>query len=197
MLAPAKAPEANAHAAVPPAALAPAGEAFTLAELRAVLFPHAGLPLVFEYGGRAVQPGYHVTEVKSGSFSALDCGANPESWREAFIQLWDVNEDRAHMPTGKFLSIIGKVLDEVDIDQDTRLTFEVSDGVRPIELHRALAVEPGDNAVRVVLGNQPASCKPRDRWLREAGAEAQPCGESDAKAQGCCGPEARSQGGCA
>jgi len=196
MLAPAKSPAASNAAAVSPVALAPAGEAFTLAELRAVLYPHAGLPLVFEYGGRAVQPGYHVTEVKSGWFSALDCGANPESWREAFIQLWDVNEDRAHMPIGKFLSIIGKVLDEVDIDQDTRLTFEVSDGVRPIELYRALAVEPGDNAVRVVLGNQPASCKPRDRWLREASVEAQPCGGSDKKAQSCCGPEARSQGAC-
>ena len=185
MLAFAKTPEAAADRPLPSARPAPAGEAFTLAELRAALFPHTGLPLVFQYDGRAVQPGYHVTEVKSGWFAALDCGANPENWREAFIQLWDVNEDRTHMPVAKFLAIIGKVLSEIDLDQDTRLTFEVSDGARPIELYRALKVEPGADAVRVVLGSQPASCKPRDRWLRN---------ETTA-AQACCGPQAK--GGCA
>jgi len=55
----------------------------------------------------------------------------------------------------------------------------VSDGARPIELYRALAVEPGDGAVRVVLGNQPASCKPRDRWLE---------GKADSAPAACCGP---------
>lgn len=163
-----------------------AGEAYTLAELRATLAPHSGLPLVFEYGGRTVHPGYHVTEVKSGWFAALDCGANPENWREAFIQLWDVPEGSAHMPVGKFLSIIGKVLSEIDLDQDTRLTFEVSDGVAPIELHRALAVEIAGDAVRVRLGNVPASCKPRDRWL-EGGAPA---------AAPCCGVEVRKSESC-
>jgi hypothetical protein len=167
---------------IPNAVPASAGGSLTLGELRAALFPHSGLPLVFEYGGRAVQPGYHVTEVKSGWFSALDCGANPEAWREAFIQLWDIREDRTHMTVGKFLSIIGKVLSEIDIDQDTRLTFEVSDGARPIELYRALAVEPGDGAVRVTLGNVPASCKPRDRWLNNG--------------KSCCGPDERAQGIC-
>jgi hypothetical protein len=174
-----------------PAALRPAsaGAPLTLAELRASLYPHAASPLVFEYGGTPVKTGYHVTEVKSGWFAALDCGANPENWREAFIQLWDVDEgkSREHMNAGKFLSIIGKVLTEIDIDQDTRLTFEVSDGVRPIELYRALSVEPGEDAVRVTLGNVPASCKPRDRWLREADANG---------TKSCCGPEARAQGGC-
>jgi hypothetical protein len=60
------------------------------------------------------------------------------------------------------------VLSEIDLDQDTRLTFEVSDGVRAIELYRALAIETEDGVVRVSLGNVPASCKPRDRWLKEA-----------------------------
>ncbi len=41
-------------------------------------------PLVFFYGGQTVKPGYHVTEVKAGQFSALDCGANPEAWSEIF-----------------------------------------------------------------------------------------------------------------
>jgi hypothetical protein len=187
MLAPANTQGTAAEPVAAPAAAFPAGNALTLGELRAALFPHAALPLVFVYGGRTVQPGYHVTEVKSGSFSALDCGANPEAWREAFIQLWDVPGDRTHMPAGKFLSIVGKVLSEIDLGQDTRLTFEVSDGVRPIELHRALAVEPDEHAVRVTLGNVPASCKPRDRWLRQASPDI---------ARSCCGAEERARGIC-
>jgi hypothetical protein len=91
------------------------------------------------------------------------------------------------MNAGKFLSIIGKVLTDIDIDQDTRLTFEVSDGVRPIELYRALSVEPREDAVHVKLGNVPASCKPRDRWLREADANG---------SKSCFGPEAKAQGAC-
>lgn len=39
----------------------------------------AAIQLVFEYDGKAVRSGYHVTEVKVGQFSALDCGANPEA----------------------------------------------------------------------------------------------------------------------
>jgi hypothetical protein len=65
--------------------------------------------LVFHYDGHPVKAGYHVTEVKAGHFSALDCGANPEAWSEIFVQLWDIDEDdRPHMPGGKFSAIICK-----------------------------------------------------------------------------------------
>ncbi|PWB83736.1 MAG: hypothetical protein C3F11_05030 [Methylocystaceae bacterium] len=47
-----------------------------------------------------------MTEVKTGAFNALDCGANLESWQETFIQLWDILEgNRGHMPAGKFRMI--------------------------------------------------------------------------------------------
>ncbi|TCN21269.1 hypothetical protein EV184_12645 [Sinorhizobium americanum] len=70
----------------------------------------AAKPLVFEYDGKAVRPGYHATEVKAGHFSALDCGANPEAWSEIFIQLWDVDGgERTHMTAGKFSAIVRKV----------------------------------------------------------------------------------------
>jgi hypothetical protein len=168
--------------ATPFAALsAPSGGAYTLGELRVALAPHTALPLVFEYGGRAVQPGYHVTEVKSGSFASLDCGAKPESWRETVIQLWDVPEDTVHMRTAKFLAIMEKVMNEIDFDQDSRLTFEVSDGEVPMQLFRALAIDAGEDSVRVTLGSLPASCKPRDRWFED---------KSDAVPASCCGPAA-------
>lgn len=137
--------------------------------------------LVFEYDGRTIQTGYHVTEVKAGQFAALDCGANPESWTEIFIQLWDVNEDSVHMPAGKFSAIIRKVTEHLKLDQSAKLTFEVSDGVRPMQLYRAAMPVSQENEIVVELSARPASCKPRDRWLEQQTKDAcctpsaQPC----------------------
>jgi hypothetical protein len=144
--------------------------------------------LIFNYEGRDVRPSYHVTEVKTGAFRGLDCGANTESWNETFIQLWDIEEDnRGHMPVWKFLAIIGKVAQAVGFDADAKLTFEVSDGVRPMQLYRAERIETGE-AMRVFLSPRPASCKPRDRWLaQEHQEQAACCGTSKAKASACCG----------
>lgn len=148
----------------------------TLGELLSVLAEHKDKALVFTYSGRPVQPGYHVTEVKAGEFSALDCGANPESWTEIFIQLWDVNEDRTHMPAGKFSAIIRKVSEHVGLAPSAKLTFEVSDGVAPMQLYRASQPSISSEMVRIELSPRPASCKPRDRWLAE-------------QAAACCGPQ--------
>jgi hypothetical protein len=137
------------------------------------------LPLVFHYDDRPVKAGYHVTEVKAAQFAALDCGANPEAWTEIFVQLWDVDgEDRAHMPAGKFAAIIRKVSEHVQLEESAKLTFEVSDGVRPMQLYCASLPKLRGNAVHVELAPRPASCKPRDRWLAE----------ERSKAIACCGP---------
>ncbi|MCD2185462.1 DUF6428 family protein [Rhizobium sp. GN54] len=144
------------------------------------------LPLVFLYDGKPVKPGYHVTEVKAGQFSALDCGANPEAWSEIFVQLWDVDEgERTHMTAGKFSAIVRKVSEHVRLDGSAKLTFEVSDGVRPMQLFCANDPIAEDGAFHVTLTPRPASCKPRDRWLAEKAAkEASCCGTSASK---CCG----------
>ena len=143
---------------------------------RAALAPD--LPLVFFYDGRPIRAGYHVTEVKAGQFSALDCGANPESWAEIFVQLWDIDESgRSHMPAGKFAAIVRKVSEHVALGGSAKLTFEVSDGIRPMELFCAGAPVELDGALHVDLSPRPASCKPRDRWL----AKQQPV------MQNCCG----------
>lgn len=160
-------------------------EDITIASLLGFLADHKDRPLVFFHDGRPVRPGYHVTEVKAGRFDALDCGANPESWSEIFIQLWDVDEDRMHMPAGKFAAIIRKVTEHVGLDHTARLTFEVSDGVRPMQLYRAALPETVDGAIHVMLSPRPASCKPRDRWLEED-RKARACRPS-AGTQSCCG----------
>lgn len=144
------------------------------------LSAHPAKALIFHYEGNDIRPSYHVTEVKTAAFKALDCGANPESWSETFIQLWDIEEDnRAHMQAGKFLAIIRKVGEAVGFDLNAKLTFEVSDGVRPMQIYRAERLDVSGEAVRVYLSARPSSCKPRDRWL-----------EQEVAAGNCCAPEA-------
>lgn len=107
----------------------------TLGQLLDELAAAPEAPLVFLYEEQPVKAGYHVTEVKAGAFSALDCGANPEAWSEIFVQLWDIDEDgKSHMPAGRFSAIIRKVSDHVRLDPAAKLTFEVSDGSRPMAL---------------------------------------------------------------
>ena len=157
----------------------------TLGELLASIASHPELPLVFHYDGRAVRPGYHVTEVKAGRFASLDCGANPESWDEVFVQLWDVAAgDATHMPAGRFARIIGKVSERVGLDKGAKLTFEVSDGLAPMQLHRASAPAIDNGAVHVALSPRPSSCKPRDRGL-EGRRHLAPRGSK--AAERCCG----------
>lgn len=144
-------------------------------------------PLVFHYDGRSVKPGYHVTEVKAGQFSALDCGANPEAWSEIFVQLWDIEEDdRTHMTAGKFSAIIRKVSEHVNIDGSAKLTFEVSDGIRPMQLYCASTPVLRSGALHVELAARPASCKPRDRWLSEETRKAASCCAPTAGTSTCC-----------
>ncbi|MEE7463715.1 hypothetical protein MFUR16E_22065 [Methylobacterium fujisawaense] len=134
-------------------------------------------PLVFTYDGRTIRRGYHVTEVKAGQFAALDCGANPEAWSEIFIQLWDVIDgDRTSMLAGKFAAIIRKVSEHVGLDLSARLTFEVSDGVAPMQLHCAAAPVLAGDVLMVALAPRVASCKPRDRWLEAKQQEKACCG---------------------
>jgi hypothetical protein len=159
----------------------------SLGHLLETLARQPDLPLVFSYGGNAVKAGYHVTEVKAGQFSALDCGANPEAWAEIFVQLWDIEEgDRTHMHAGKFAAIVRKVSEHVKLDGSARLTFEVSDGVQPMQLYCAGTPALRGNCWHVALEPRPASCKPRDRWLAGQAEAVASCCEPAAR-QKCCG----------
>ncbi|NVD41918.1 hypothetical protein HT585_23910 [Ensifer sp. HO-A22] len=158
----------------------------SLAELLERIAEAPERPLIFMYEGNPVKPGYHVTEVKAGQFSALDCGANPEAWAEIFVQLWDVDEgERIHMTAGKFSAIVRKVSEHVRLDGSAKLTFEVSDGVSSIQLFCASHPVLKNGALEVALTPRPASCKPRDRWLAERASEDKRCCGPSATAE-CC-----------
>ncbi|WP_438750657.1 DUF6428 family protein [Pararhizobium sp. O133] len=164
-----------------------AADDIDLGFLLAVLDASPDAPLVFSYDGADIRPGYHITEVKAGHFSALDCGANPEAWSEIFVQLWDIEEgDRTHMPARKFAAIVRKVAEHVALDGSARLTFEVSDGIAPMQLHKASSPVLRGGVLHVDLGPRPASCKPRDRWLAETVRQASSCCGPAAAGAKCC-----------
>ena len=148
----------------------PASDPVTGAFL-ATLRQHGALPLVFGYADREIRAGFHVTEVKTGQFSALDCGANPEAWTETFVQVWDVpGEPQGRMMTaGKFLAIMDKVADDIGLDRGSRLTFECGDDVGVIGLYAVEGVTVEPDRVLVSLAARHASCKPRDRWFKDHG----------------------------
>jgi hypothetical protein len=129
--------------------------------------------LVIVYAGRETRAGYHVTEIKTGRFSGLDCGANPEAWTETFIQVWDVPgepQSRA-MTVGKFLAIMDKVARDVGLDPASRLTFECGDDLGVIGLYAVDGIAAEQERVLVSLAPRHASCKPRDRWFEDNGIE--------------------------
>lgn len=159
----------------------------SIGELLAHISRHGSKPIVFTYDGRVTRPGFHVTEVKSAQFSALDCEANPESWTEIFVQLWDVNEDGHCLTAGKFAAIIRKVTEHVALDGTARLTFEVSDGVAPMQLYRAALPDVTGGEVHIALSPRPASCKPRDRWLAQKQQASACCAGAQPQGKACCG----------
>ncbi len=137
----------------------------TLDALLDALAPHAGKALVIEYGGRRIRPGYHVTEVKAGSFVALDCGGNPDHWQETILQVEDLptQDGRSFMAAAKFRSILDTVAARIDLAAGARLTFEVGPPGAPMQVFDLEALDGDAGHVVLRLAARPAICKPRHR----------------------------------
>lgn len=167
-----------------PATLPYADVASTLAIVLARLQGHDDEPLAIQYGDRHVQPGYHITEVKAGSFTTLDCGGNPDAWQETVLQIEDIAlyEGRAPMTAGRFRSILAKVDSKVRLQHDARLTVEIGRPGEAMQVFDIADIEVGAGQVRLVLGMRPAICKPRHR--------------SQAATAACCTPQSTGQGCC-
>ncbi|MBB5696504.1 DUF6428 family protein [Muricoccus pecuniae] len=157
----------------------------SLGALLDALRPYGSRQLVISYDGRRTQPGYHVTEVKAGSFLTLNCGGNPDAWQETILQVEDLPasaEKPDHMEVGKFLSILEKVAARVSLQPGSRLTSEVGPPGRPMQIFDVEAIRIEAAGVVVELGPRPAICKPRHRAEQEAKAASACCAPS----RGCC-----------
>jgi hypothetical protein len=177
----------TAYASASYSLAAPMPEIDSLAKLRAALERHGAKPLVFHYGARAIASGYHVTEVKAADLASLDCGANPERWRETVIQLWDIERPHeAHMTAAKFLGILAKVSERVPIDEAALLIFEVGDSSSPMQVFTVGRLDARDDRVDVTLAPRPATCKPRQRGLEAVPLAKACCGSATSAAAPCC-----------
>ncbi|MCX5513314.1 hypothetical protein C3941_00440 [Kaistia algarum] len=158
---------------------------YSLAELLGALAPHDDKKLVIEYAGRTIGAGYHVTEVKAGSFVTLDCGGNPDAWQETILQVEDLPpiEGQDFMRTDKFRSILAKVAQKVALDAGSRLTFEVGPPGAPMQVFDVDGLSIDARRAVLRLGARPAICKPRHR--AEQAQTASCCGPRSAKAN-CC-----------
>jgi hypothetical protein len=138
----------------------------TTREFIELLSSHADKALVFEHEGRRIQPDYHVTEIKSASFSSLDCGARPQQWHETIVQLWDVQDEpeRGHMPLRKFMGIWRKVAESVALNADAEIKFEWGDAQTPSVHYIFGGMKVDGHALVVSLEPVRATCKPRDEW---------------------------------
>ncbi len=143
-----------------------------LGVLLGALEPHADKPLVLEYAGRTIEPGYNVTEVKAGSFLTLDCGGNPDAWHETILQVEDLpsTDGGSFMAAGKFRSILNQVATKIPLAADARVTFEVGAPGSPMQIFDAHSLEAGADHLLLRLAPRSAVCKPRHRATQAAAA---------------------------
>lgn len=137
----------------------------SLRTLAAALAPLRDKELVLDYGGHLIRPGYHVTEVKAGSFVTLDCGGNPDAWQETILQVEDLGPEGVedYLSVGKFLEILDQVGKKVVLDASARLTFEVSRPDAAMQVFDVNTLSVEQSRVVLSLVARPAICKPRHR----------------------------------
>jgi hypothetical protein len=159
----------------------------SLGSLLDLLSPHADKALVFEYGARRVRPGYHVTEVKAGSFVTLDCGGNPDAWQETVLQVEDIpaRDRQTYLRVGKFGGILAQVDRKIRLNEAARVTIEISRPDEAMQVYDVAGVGIGDTEVVVRLGERAAICKPRHR-AEQAEAAPSACCSPSQQASGCC-----------
>jgi hypothetical protein len=158
----------------------------SLAALLDALAPRDDRSLVFEHSNGRIAAGYHVTEIKAGSFVTLDCGGNPDAWQETILQVEDIpaGKGQSFMTVAKFHSILNKVDRKVRLNGDARVTFEVSRPGEAMRVYDVAGVTIDAEEAVVRLAARPAICKPRHR-------------EAQAMSGGCCAPAAaESSGAC-
>lgn len=158
----------------------------SLASVLAALTSHEDKELQIIYGQRRTQRGYHVTEVKAGSFVALDCGSNADAWQETVLQVEDIPlQGGSHaMTVGKFRNILAQVDKKVRLNGDARVTVEIGLPGEPMQVFDVAGVGVDGDVVTMQLGPRPAICKPRHRAAAQAAAASSCC--SSSASSSCC-----------
>ena len=159
-----------------PATVPSAASSAPPAAWSATLAAHSDKRLVFECPDRAVNAGFHVTEVKLASVTALDCGRARTRWQEIIIQIMDVpGSTDGPLTAGKFAGIVSEAIGAVDA-AGAATVVELSDGVEALRLYDISAgISRGDDFV-IRLSPRAAICKAAGRVPAQPGVAARCCG---------------------
>jgi hypothetical protein len=132
--------------------------------------------LVFvDRNGRAVHPGYHLTELKAATFNTVDCGGQVNQWEETVVQLWVPAEaDHGYMTAAKFLKIFDKVRGMVPINLDAEIRVEYGDENFFPSTYQVRSVTHERKTTSVLLEPPATACKARDRRIATSMAPAAP-----------------------
>ena len=128
-----------------------------------ILRENPGLGLEFEIeNGCFIKPTFHITEVKNVSIESVDCGANPDSYKQTIVQLMVNPAEAMRKPwtAKKALNIFDKVETLKPIDQDAEIFFEYGDQEIRTSNFSVEDVLFADGHIRLELYAKPTVCKP-------------------------------------
>ncbi len=123
--------------------------------------PDLGLEFEIE-SGKFIKPTFHITEVKNVTIESVDCGGNPDSYRQTIVQLMVNPLEKMRKPWSaqKALDIFNKTIALKPMNEDAEIFFEYGD----IEMRTSnFSVENVifvNGAIRFELFSKPTVCKP-------------------------------------
>ncbi|MEP2025952.1 MAG: DUF6428 family protein [Reichenbachiella sp.] len=123
--------------------------------------PELGLEFEIE-SGKFIKPTFHITEVKNATIESVDCGGNPDSYKQTIIQLMvnPLEQMRKPWTSKKALDIFDKVEQLKPMDEEAEVFFEYGD----LEIRTSnFSVEDvlfADGNIRLELFAKPTVCKP-------------------------------------
>ena len=128
-----------------------------------------------------VRDDYHLTELKSASIDAVDCGGRVNHWPETIVQLWvPATPSDDYMTSAKFLKIFDKVRGMIPLKFDAEIRIEYGEENFFPSTYHVHSITRDQNMTRVLLAPPQTTCKARDRRVA-----ASPLTE----AQSCCAPK--------
>ena len=144
-----------------------------------------GAELVFVTGDTPINPGYHVTELKSSAVNSIDCGRNETQGLETAVQLLDGSQggDDERMTPENFAKIAHFSASRIPALADGELFFEYAPGNAPMLKWRAGDVDKRSGNIEVSLTEVKAACRPFQLWLEAMGEV-----PAESAAASCCGP---------
>ena len=119
--------------------------------------------LTFEYDkGKFIPDTYHITEVKNVTINSVDCGGNPDSYKQTIVQLWIPKAEKNEKPwtAQKVLSIFNKVDQMTPINRETEVFFEFGNDEIRTSNFSVENIDLSNGKVNVQLYVHPTVCKP-------------------------------------